>query len=72
MRVLVTYGSKRGGTRGIAWELHDVLDERGFDVDVAAVGDVPSLAGYDAALVGSALYAMRWRRGAPLRQAPHR
>ena len=64
MRVLVTYGSKRGGTRGIAWGLHDGLVARGCEVDVASVDDVASLSGYDAAVVGSALYAMRWRRSA--------
>lgn len=62
MRLLVAYGSKRGGTRGIAWELHDALVERGFEVDVASVGDVPTLRGYDAAVIGSAVYMMRWRR----------
>ncbi len=62
MRVLVAYGSKRGGTRGIAWGLHDELVARGCEVDVASVEDVAGLSGYDAAVVGSALYMMRWRR----------
>ena len=61
MRVLVAYGSKRGGTRGIAWELHDALVERGLDVDVASVDDVRVVGTYDAAVIGSSLYAMRWR-----------
>ena len=35
MRVLVAYGSKRGGTEGIARRIGDTLVERGLDADVA-------------------------------------
>lgn len=62
MRVLVVYGSKRGGTRGIAESIRDALVARGLEVDVAPVEKVKSAAGYDAVVVGGALYAMRWRR----------
>jgi menaquinone-dependent protoporphyrinogen oxidase len=60
MRVLVTYGSKRGGTRGIAEQLGCVLRERGLDVSVRPPEEVETAAGYDAFLVGGALYAGRW------------
>jgi menaquinone-dependent protoporphyrinogen oxidase len=62
MRVLITYGSKRGGTEGIARRIGDTLVKRGFDVRVADANEAPSPAGFDAALVGGALYAMRWPR----------
>ncbi len=64
MRVLVVYGSKRGGTAGIAETLRDALVERGLETDVAPATDVKSPAGYDAVVVGGSLYAMRWNRSA--------
>jgi menaquinone-dependent protoporphyrinogen oxidase len=64
MRVLVAYASKRGGTRGIAEDIGKALVDRGVETDVSSVDDVLPVAGYDAVVVGSALYAMRWDRGA--------
>lgn len=64
MTVLVAYASKRGGTQGIAESIRDALVERGMTADVVAAKDAKSLAGYDAVVVGGALYMMRWRREA--------
>jgi menaquinone-dependent protoporphyrinogen oxidase len=64
MHILVTYGSERGGTKGLAEMLGNALDDEGFDVQVAAAGDVVSLAGFDAVIVGGALYAGRWHKDA--------
>ena len=64
MRVLVVYASKLGGTEGIARQVGEAFAERGIAVDVAAVADTRSLAGYDAVVIGSGLYAARWRRRA--------
>ena len=64
MRVLVAYGSKRGGTRGIAETIGAVLGERGLTADVVAAEAAPPPSGYDAVIVGGALYTMRWRRSA--------
>jgi menaquinone-dependent protoporphyrinogen oxidase len=64
MTVLVAYGSKHGGTREIAELIGQDLNERGLAVDVHAASDVSSVAGYDAVIVGGALYAMRWHRSA--------
>ena len=64
MRVLVVYGSKRSGTAGIAESIRDALGEQHIDADAVAAEDARSLDGYDAAIVGGALYAMRWPRSA--------
>jgi menaquinone-dependent protoporphyrinogen oxidase len=64
MKVLVTYGSKRQGTAGIADVLAAELRNRGVDTDLATAREVATLDGYDAVIVGGALYAMRWHRDA--------
>jgi len=64
MRVLVVYGSKRGGTEGLAQALGEDLAHAGFDVTVADAATRPDPAPYDAVVVGGALYAMRWTRSA--------
>ena len=63
-KVLVAYGSKMGGTAGIAARVADTLRGRGHQVTLAAAGKVPRRAAFDAAVVGSGLYAGRWRREA--------
>ncbi len=58
-RVLVTWGSKRGGTEGIAHILADELRAQGFEVaEVPARRARPGA--YDAVVIGGALYANRW------------
>lgn len=64
MRVLVTYGSKMGGTEGIAVTIGERLEERGFDVDVRPAGIVDLVDPYEAVLVGGGLYANRWFKDA--------
>lgn len=60
MRVLVTWGSKLGGTEGIARILADALRGHGIDVAAAPADDVPPLDGFDAVIAGGALYGNRW------------
>ncbi|WP_375772556.1 hypothetical protein NR798_17250 [Archangium gephyra] len=64
MRVLVTYGSKRGGTAGIAERIARTLVERGFQADARPSSEVESVDAYDAVVVGGALYSSRWHRAA--------
>jgi menaquinone-dependent protoporphyrinogen oxidase len=64
MDVLVCYGSKRGSTRELAEWIGHSLQERGNTVDVGPARDVTSVAGYDAAIIGGALYVFRWHRDA--------
>jgi menaquinone-dependent protoporphyrinogen oxidase len=59
-RVLVTYASKHGSTGEIARAIADELRERHVDADCVDVG-VASLAHFDAVILGSAVYAGRWR-----------
>lgn len=63
MRILVTWGTKRGGTEGIAQVIAAQLRERGHDVTELAA-NVASPDGFDAVIVGGALYANRWHRHA--------
>jgi menaquinone-dependent protoporphyrinogen oxidase len=60
-KVLVAYGSKTGGTAGIAEKVAGALRERGHEVTLVPAGGVPRKGTWEAAVVGSALYAGRWR-----------
>lgn len=62
MLVLVAYGSKRGGTKGLAEMLGADLEAEGMEVEVRDAGDVTSVADYDAVVVGGSLYMFRWNK----------
>jgi menaquinone-dependent protoporphyrinogen oxidase len=64
MRVLVTWGSKRGGTEGIAHIICETLRAKGFEVDELPWRSAAAATGFDAVIVGGALYAGRWHPGA--------
>ncbi len=64
MRILVTFGSSRGGTEGLAQMVGDGLREAGATVDVLPPLQVKHVDTYDAVVVGGALYAFRWHRDA--------
>ncbi len=64
MRVLVTWGSKRGGTEGIARIIAEELVREGHEVDLLAPKKALDARGFDAAIVGGALYANRWHKDA--------
>ena len=59
-RVIVVVGSRHGGTREMGEWLADGLRASGVDVDLFDADDAPSPEGYDAAIVGGAVYAARW------------
>lgn len=59
--VLVAYASKAGSTAEIAHAISDKLRERQLIVDCRPVGTVAGLHGYDAVVLGSAVYFGRWR-----------
>lgn len=66
MKVLVAYGSKHGGTSGIAEEIGRTLDRvlneahAGALVDVRPATDVGEVSEYDAVVLGSGIYGGRW------------
>jgi menaquinone-dependent protoporphyrinogen oxidase len=64
MRVLVTWGSKRGGTEGIARSIGEGLRGEGIDVDLLPPDRARRAQGFDAVVVGGALYAGRWHADA--------
>ncbi len=63
-RVLVAYASKLGSTTEVARAIAAVLEREGHDVDTRPVREIRSLEGYDAVVLGSALYAAHWQRDA--------
>jgi menaquinone-dependent protoporphyrinogen oxidase len=64
VRVLVTFGSKRGGTAEIAASIADTLRAQGLQVDCLPAPAVRDVTRYDAFVMGGALYAYRWIREA--------
>lgn len=79
MKILVTTASKHGATAEIGDAIAGKLREHEFEVETQEPGDITSLEGYDAVVLGSAVYAGRWmdtarrfseRHHATLRQLP--
>lgn len=64
MHVLIAYGSKRGGTAGLAVMIGDALRDAGLAATASPAPTVKTLEGYDAVIVAGALYASRWHRDA--------
>lgn len=60
MRILVAIGSRHGSTFEIGARLADDLRIAGFDVDVQNAAQVTSLDGFQAVLIGSAVYMGQW------------
>ena len=59
--VLVAYGSRMGGTTGLAEAIGARLERRGLAVETMTAASVESIEGYRALVVGSAIYNNRWR-----------
>jgi menaquinone-dependent protoporphyrinogen oxidase len=60
MKILIAISSRHRSTDEIGVALTSTLRERGFDVERRAPELVTDLAGYDAVIVGSAVYIGRW------------
>jgi menaquinone-dependent protoporphyrinogen oxidase len=60
MTVLVAAASKHGATAEIAAHVGARLAERGVDVEVRRLEDVRDVGGYDAFVLGSAVYLGNW------------
>lgn len=63
MKVLVTAATRHGSTDEVARAMAESFSAAGVDVDVVvgdAVATISSLAGYDAVVLGSAIYSGHW------------
>jgi menaquinone-dependent protoporphyrinogen oxidase len=59
-RVLVTAASRHGATHEIAEAIAAGLARRGVEADTRRAEDLTELDGYDAYVIGSAVYVGRW------------
>jgi len=64
MKVLVAYASKTGSTKEIAEFIGEKLRQRGVQADVQEAGSVRTAQGYDAYVIGSAVYMFHWMKEA--------
>jgi menaquinone-dependent protoporphyrinogen oxidase len=60
VRVLVTAASRHGATHEIASAIAEGLARRGLEADARTVEELAGLNGYDAYVIGSAVYVGRW------------
>ncbi|MGD9736046.1 MAG: flavodoxin domain-containing protein [Solirubrobacterales bacterium] len=63
-RVLVSAASEHGASAEIAEAIASTLRESGIEADAVAPQRVEATSGYDAFVIGSALYAGHWRPAA--------
>lgn len=64
MRALIAVASKHGATREIAEEIKIVLESEGLETDLVDAGAEVEIEGYDAVILGSAVYAGHWLKDA--------
>jgi menaquinone-dependent protoporphyrinogen oxidase len=60
MRILVSAASRHGATAEIAEAIAATIRESGIEVDSLPPEEVTGLDGYEAAILGSGIYAGRW------------
>lgn len=59
MTVLVAYASKHGSTREVAERVADRLRDAGLEVELESAGRIAEVGGYDAVVLGAAIYMGR-------------
>jgi len=59
-RLLIAYATYAGSTAEVAAAIGETLGKEGYSVDIRPIEDNPSLDGYQAALVGSAVQYGQW------------
>lgn len=64
MNVLVTAASRHGSTQEVAEAIGRTLNDRGVTASVVPIADVSDLDGYDAVVIGSAVYMGHWLESA--------
>ena len=60
MKILLTCSSRHGATESVAEAIAERLREEDLTVDVAKPEDVTDVSGYDAFILGSAVYMTHW------------
>jgi menaquinone-dependent protoporphyrinogen oxidase len=60
MRALIVYGSKNGGTAGLAHMIATAFEREGWTADVQDAADAPGIGDVDVVVVGGGLYMNRW------------
>jgi menaquinone-dependent protoporphyrinogen oxidase len=71
MKVVVVAAGRHGSTDEIGRVIAATLRKTGVEVDVSSPGDVDDIGGYDAAIVGSAIYLGKWVKAVRLFVAKH-
>jgi menaquinone-dependent protoporphyrinogen oxidase len=71
MRVLVASATRHGATGEIAEAIASTLAARGVDAELRRIEDVPDVNGYDAVVLGSAVYIGKWLEPARQFAAEH-
>jgi menaquinone-dependent protoporphyrinogen oxidase len=64
MRILVTYASRHGATKGIAERIAQTLERAGSEVTLRAADDAGPVDDFDAFVIGSAAYNHHWLKEA--------
>lgn len=64
MRILVTYASRTGSTKGIAELIAEKLRDRGLSAEARDVDDVRDPENYNAYVIGSGVYMGHWMKEA--------
>jgi menaquinone-dependent protoporphyrinogen oxidase len=64
MKAIVVYASKYGSTKGIAEFIAEKLQQRGILAEVRDVVAIHGLGGFDAFVIGSAVYMGHWMKEA--------
>lgn len=60
MKILVAYATRHGATKGIAERIAATFEQHRLDVTLSSVGEIGSIEGYDAYVIGSAAYMGGW------------
>lgn len=59
-KILITYSTRTGSTKGVAESIGKTLSDLGEDVDVLPMGNVKNLTNYKSVIAGSAIQAGKW------------
>ena len=70
--ILLAYASRFGSTQEVAEAIASTLGEAGLEVDLQPMQEVKSLAGYDAVVLGAAIYNAKWNADAHQFVTQHR